>query len=54
MRWRTVLTVLLVSAAPLRAQLPAPNAAGVSAGHIHMTVTDPDAHKKIPQGLGLS
>lgn len=47
MRWRTVLTVLLISAAPLRAQLPAPNAAGVSAGHLHMTVSDPDAHKKI-------
>lgn len=47
MRWRPVLIVLLVSAAPLRAQLPAPNAAGVSAGHIHMTVTDPDAHKTI-------
>ena len=47
MRWRTVLTVLLVSAAPLRAQLPTPNGAGVSAGHLHLTVTDPDAHKKI-------
>ena len=37
----------LISAEPLRAQLPAPNAAGVSAGHIHLTVRDPAAHKKI-------
>ena len=47
MRWRTLLTMLLMSAAPVRAQLPAPNAAGVSAGHMHMMVRDPDAHKKI-------
>jgi catechol 2,3-dioxygenase-like lactoylglutathione lyase family enzyme len=47
MRWRTVLTVFLLSAAPVRAQLPAPNAAGVSAGHTHMMVRDPEAHKKI-------
>lgn len=47
MRWRAILTVFLISAAPLRAQLPAPNAAGVSAGHMHMMVRDPDAHKKI-------
>lgn len=47
MRWRTVVALFLISAAPLRAQLPAPNAAGVSAGHMHMTVTDPAAHKKV-------
>jgi catechol 2,3-dioxygenase-like lactoylglutathione lyase family enzyme len=29
------------------AQLPGPNAAGVSAGHTHMMVRDPAAHKKI-------
>ena len=50
-RW-TSFTVLLLSgfltsAEPVRAQLPAPNAAGVSAGHIHMMVRDPAAHKKI-------
>src|SRR5687768_925906 len=50
-RW-TSLTVFpligfLISAEPARAQLPAPNAAGVSAGHIHMMVRDPAAHKKI-------
>lgn len=52
MRRRTSLIVFLligflISAAPVQAQLPAPNAAGVSAGHIHMMVRDPAAHKKI-------
>ena len=47
MRWLTVLTILVVSSARLLAQLPAPNAAGVSAGHMHMMVRDPDLHKKI-------
>jgi catechol 2,3-dioxygenase-like lactoylglutathione lyase family enzyme len=47
MRWLTLLILFLLSAAPLRAQLPAPNAAGVSAGHTHMMVRDPEAHKKI-------
>jgi catechol 2,3-dioxygenase-like lactoylglutathione lyase family enzyme len=37
----------LLSAEPVRAQLPAPNAAGVSAGHMHLMVRDPEAHKKI-------
>jgi catechol 2,3-dioxygenase-like lactoylglutathione lyase family enzyme len=46
MRWLIVLALLAVSA-PLAAQLPAPNAAGVSAGHMHMMVRDPAAHKKI-------
>lgn len=36
-----------VLAEPARAQLPAPNAAGVSAGHMHMMVRDPAAHKKL-------
>src|SRR5262245_25822680 len=47
MRWLTVLLVVLVLQAPIVAQLPAPNAAGVSAGHLHMMVRDPDVHKKI-------
>jgi catechol 2,3-dioxygenase-like lactoylglutathione lyase family enzyme len=52
MRRRTSLTVylliaFLISALPAGAQLPAPNAAGVSAGHMHMMVRDPAAHKKI-------
>jgi catechol 2,3-dioxygenase-like lactoylglutathione lyase family enzyme len=37
----------LFSAAPLLAQLPPPNAAGISAGHTHMMVRDPEVHKKI-------
>lgn len=41
------LLALLSAAAPARAQLPAPNAAGVSSGHIHLLVRDPAAHKKI-------
>ena len=41
------LLVLLISAAPVRAQLPAPNAAGVTAGHMHMYVRDPAVHKKV-------
>jgi catechol 2,3-dioxygenase-like lactoylglutathione lyase family enzyme len=47
MRWSPVLVGLLSTAAPILAQLPAPNAAGVSSGHVHMMVQDPDAHKKI-------
>ena len=47
MRWPTMLTVLVIATAPLGAQLPAPNAAGVSAGHLHLMVRDPAAHKKI-------
>jgi catechol 2,3-dioxygenase-like lactoylglutathione lyase family enzyme len=41
------LSILLVSGASLLAQLPAPNAAGVSSGHLHLMVRDPDVHKKI-------
>jgi len=47
MRWVPVLAGLLVLPAPAAAQLPAPNAAGVSAGHLHMMVQDPGAHRKI-------
>ena len=50
-RWTSVTAFLLVgllgSANPVRAQLPAPNAAGVSSGHMHLMVRDPAAHKKI-------
>jgi catechol 2,3-dioxygenase-like lactoylglutathione lyase family enzyme len=47
MRKLLLVAILLMSAAPVRAQLPAPNAAGVSAGHLHMMVRDPAAHRKI-------
>jgi catechol 2,3-dioxygenase-like lactoylglutathione lyase family enzyme len=46
MRYLTI-SILFVLAAPLLAQLPPPNAAGVTAGHMHMMVRDPEAHKKI-------
>jgi len=44
MRW---LLLVAATAATLFAQLPAPNAAGVSMGHIHLTVPDPDAQIKV-------
>jgi hypothetical protein len=52
MHRRTSLALFLLigfisSPEPVRAQLPAANVAGVSAGHIHMMVRDPAAHKKI-------
>jgi catechol 2,3-dioxygenase-like lactoylglutathione lyase family enzyme len=47
MNWRIVFLVCVMAAVPVRAQLPAPNAAGVTAGHIHLMVRDPAAHKKI-------
>src|SRR5437868_12601178 len=40
------LCLFAVSAASLFAQLPAPNDAGVSMGHIHLVVKDPEAQKK--------
>lgn len=39
--------LLVLTAIPLLAQLPPPNAAGVTAGHHHIMVADPEAHKKI-------
>jgi catechol 2,3-dioxygenase-like lactoylglutathione lyase family enzyme len=47
MRWSAVVASLVILPASLLAQLPAPNSAGVSAGHMHMMVRDPDVHKKI-------
>jgi catechol 2,3-dioxygenase-like lactoylglutathione lyase family enzyme len=44
MRWLCLLTA---SAAALFGQLSAPNDAGVSMGHIHLTVPDPDAQIKV-------
>jgi len=45
--------LLLLSAGipTLFAQLAPPNDAGVSIGHIHLMVTDPEAHKKLWTGL---
>ena len=47
MRSLAFLALLLISTPTVGAQLPPPNATGVSAGHLHMMVRDPDAHKKI-------
>lgn len=46
---RTLLlgVLIAVSALPLLAQLGKPNASGVSIGHVHLTVRDPEAHKKL-------
>ncbi len=41
------LLILAVSVSALFAQLPAPNESGVSLGHIHLLVADPEAQKKI-------
>ena len=38
---------ILLAATSLPAQLPSPNSAGVSTGHLHLMVRDPEAHKKI-------
>jgi catechol 2,3-dioxygenase-like lactoylglutathione lyase family enzyme len=45
------LFVWAASAASLFAQLPSPNESGISLGHIHLMVTDPEAHKKLWVGL---
>jgi len=47
MRWFT----LILAAGPVFAQLSAPNASGISLGHIHMIVPDPEPHKKIWVGI---
>jgi catechol 2,3-dioxygenase-like lactoylglutathione lyase family enzyme len=41
------LLLWLAASAPLFAQLPAPNEAGVSMGHLHLMVADPEAQKKL-------
>jgi hypothetical protein len=44
MRW---LLLIAASSAPMFAQLADPNASGISYGHVHMFLADPDAEKKI-------
>jgi catechol 2,3-dioxygenase-like lactoylglutathione lyase family enzyme len=43
--------MLAASAASLSAQLPAPNESGVSMGHLHLMVADPEEQKKLWVGL---
>jgi catechol 2,3-dioxygenase-like lactoylglutathione lyase family enzyme len=47
-----LLLLLLTAAAPAAAQLTAPNAAGVSLGHIHLYVSDVAAQQKFWATLG--
>jgi catechol-2,3-dioxygenase len=48
-----LLTALFAtSALPLFSQLGAPNSSGVSIGHVHLTVRDPEAHKKLWVDIG--
>jgi catechol 2,3-dioxygenase-like lactoylglutathione lyase family enzyme len=48
MRW---LLLAAVSACPAFAQLAAPNDSGISLGHIHLMVADPEEHKKLWVGV---
>ncbi|HLG96155.1 MAG TPA: VOC family protein [Bryobacteraceae bacterium] len=48
MRW---FWLLAASAAPLFAQTAAPNDSGVSVGHMHLVVADPDAQNKLWVGV---
>jgi len=45
MRLRTFAALTVLAAAPLLAQLAAPNASGVSMGHVHLAVKDVQAQK---------
>jgi catechol 2,3-dioxygenase-like lactoylglutathione lyase family enzyme len=47
-----LLSALLLGAFPMMAQLPAPNKAGVSAGHDVLRAKDPDAANKFWQAIG--
>ena len=50
--WAVLVAILTVGTVPLSAQLGAPNATGVSIGHVHLTVRNPEEHKKIWLLLG--
>ena len=52
MRTLTTAIFLLTLASSFQAQLPAPNAAGVSMGHLHLNVRDPEAHRVFWTTLG--
>lgn len=51
MNARYLLPLVLFAVAPLPAQLAAPNAEGVSMGHIHLAVRDVDAQKAFWTGI---
>ncbi len=48
MRW---VSLIAISAASLYAQLAPPNDMGVSVGHVHLIVADPEAQKKVWSGV---
>jgi len=53
MAMRTLTAILLLTlASSAWGQLPAPNAAGVSMGHLHLNVRDPEAHRVFWTTLG--
>jgi len=52
MRTLTTAIFLLTLASSAWAQLPAPNAAGVAMGHLHLNVRDPEAHRVFWTTLG--
>ena len=47
-----LMATLSVPTISLSAQLGAPNAAGVSIGHVHLTVRNPEEHKRLWLLLG--
>jgi len=47
-----LVAALTAATIPLFAQVGAPNAAGVSIGHVHLTVRNPEEHKKVWLLLG--
>jgi catechol 2,3-dioxygenase-like lactoylglutathione lyase family enzyme len=52
MRWYSLILVsAILASAPAFGQLAAPNAIGISMGHVHMIVPDPEPHKKLWVGI---
>lgn len=47
MRFLSTITLALSFAVPAHAQLAPPNAAGITYGHVHLSVKDIDVHKKL-------
>src|SRR6188768_2273213 len=47
-----IVALLTFDAAALHAQLGDPNSSGVSIGHVHLTVRDPEQHKRLWKLLG--
>src|SRR5579871_145219 len=49
---RTLFTLAVLAAAPLPGQLAAPNSAGDSIGHVHLNVSDIEAHQRFWTEVG--